>query len=98
MVKPNAILPNVVELSYYSNTLVTHFALESIVCASIATLDSSDAPQDVINYEKLLETVLDLCDLLQYEFVLHKPCQSLEQVVVSVIDNLIYSKHILIVV
>ncbi|XP_049823463.1 glycerol-3-phosphate acyltransferase 1, mitochondrial isoform X2 [Aethina tumida] len=97
MVKPNAILPNVVELSYYSNTLVTHFALESIVCASIATLDSSDAPQDVINYEKLLETVLDLCDLLQYEFVLHKPCQSLEQVVVSVVDNLIYSKHILIV-
>ena len=31
-------LPNVIELAYYSNSLVSHFALESIMVTALHTL------------------------------------------------------------
>lgn len=85
-VKPEAILPNVIELNYYSNTLVTHYALDSIIAIAITCLTAS---KNEVKYSELLEEVLDLCKLMQYEFILCKPCQSLEHVVNGCIDDLI---------
>lgn len=36
--KPVTMIPNVIELSYYSNSLVPHFALESIIITALNTL------------------------------------------------------------
>lgn len=36
--KPVTMIPNVIELSYYSNSLVPHFALESILITALNTL------------------------------------------------------------
>lgn len=36
--KPVTMVPNVIELSYYSNSLVPHFALDSIVITALQTL------------------------------------------------------------
>ncbi|KAJ8920132.1 hypothetical protein NQ315_011789 [Exocentrus adspersus] len=91
VIKPIAILPNVIELSYYSNTLVTHYALESIVAIAIEALDKSSGS---VIYQDLVENVVDLCDVLQYEFLFCKPCQSLEQVVSGCIDDLVIRKQI----
>lgn len=95
IIKPIAILPNVIELTYYSNTVVPHFALESIVAIAIDALDKSSG--NVI-YQDLVDNVLDLCDILQYEFLFCKSCQSLEQVVSSCIDDLVIRKQIFLVV
>lgn len=36
--KPVVMLPNVIELAYYSNSLVPHFALDSIMVTALHTL------------------------------------------------------------
>lgn len=84
-IKPETILPNVIELNYYSNTLVTHYALDSIIAIAICYLTKSN---NEVKFSELLEEVLELCKLLQYEFILCKPCQQLEHVVTSCIDDL----------
>ncbi|XP_018579131.1 glycerol-3-phosphate acyltransferase 1, mitochondrial isoform X2 [Anoplophora glabripennis] len=94
IIKPIAILPNVIELTYYSNTVVPHFALESIVAIAIGALDKSSGS---VVQQDLVDNVLDLCDILQYEFLFCKPCQSLEQVVSSCIDDLVIRKQIFLV-
>ncbi|RZC42703.1 glycerol-3-phosphate acyltransferase 1, mitochondrial [Asbolus verrucosus] len=91
MIKPIAILPNVIELTYYSNTLVTHFALESIVAIAINIVATASG---TVCYIELIETILELCDVLQYEFILSKPCQNLEHVVSGCIDDLMVRKRI----
>ncbi|CAH1099944.1 unnamed protein product [Psylliodes chrysocephalus] len=94
IIKPIAILPNVIELSYYSNTLVTHFVLESVIAIAIEAIDKSSG--NVIHQE-LVENVQELCDILQYEFLFSKPCQSLEHVITSCVDDLVYRKQIFLV-
>ncbi|XP_064211335.1 glycerol-3-phosphate acyltransferase 1, mitochondrial isoform X4 [Tribolium castaneum] len=85
IIKPMAILPNVIELTYYSNTLVTHYALESIVAISLNMVATKAG---TVSHLELIETVLDLCNVLQYEFILCKPCQNLEHVVIGCLDDL----------
>uniref|UniRef100_A0A6P7G532 Glycerol-3-phosphate acyltransferase 1, mitochondrial isoform X1 n=1 Tax=Diabrotica virgifera virgifera TaxID=50390 RepID=A0A6P7G532_DIAVI len=94
IVKPIAILPNVIELSYYSNTLVTHFALESVIAIAIDAMDHSSG--NVVQQD-LVENVQELCDMLQFEFLFCKPCQNLEQIITSCIDDLIDRKQIFLV-
>ncbi|KAJ8974764.1 hypothetical protein NQ317_008203 [Molorchus minor] len=95
IIKPIAILPNVIELTYYSNTLVTHFALDSVVAIALNALDLTSGS---VIHQDLVENVMDLCDILQYEFLFCKPCQGLEQIVTSCIDDLIIRKQIFLVV
>ncbi|KAJ8935061.1 hypothetical protein NQ314_013034 [Rhamnusium bicolor] len=94
IIKPIAILPNVIELTYYSNTLVTHFALESIVAIAIDALDKTSGS---VIHQDIVENVLDLCDILQLEFLFCKPCQSLEHTITSCIDELVIRKQIFLV-
>ncbi|XP_063923049.1 glycerol-3-phosphate acyltransferase 1, mitochondrial isoform X1 [Zophobas morio] len=84
-IKPIAILPNVIELSYYSNTLVTHFALESIVAIAVSVVATAAG---TVSHVELIDTVLDLCSIFQYEFIVCKPCQNLEHIVIGCIDDL----------
>lgn len=86
--KPVTLVPNVIELAYYSNSLVPHFALDSIVITAASLLkrqaeqrlrDQQKSTDDVsIGRQELFNTCLEFCDLLMYEFILSKPCQSLE--------------------
>nr|CAH7741119.1 unnamed protein product [Callosobruchus chinensis] len=92
--RPVATLPNVIELTYYSNTLVTHFALDSIVAIAIEALDKTSGS---VVHQDLVDNVLELCDVFQYEFLFCKPCQNLEQVVMGCIDDLVYRKQIFLV-
>ncbi|CAH1970223.1 unnamed protein product [Acanthoscelides obtectus] len=94
LLKPIATLPNVIELTYYSNTLVTHFALDSIVAVAIEALDKTSGN---VVHQDLVDNVLELCDVFQYEFLFCKPCQSLEEVVMGCIDDLVYRKQIFLV-
>ncbi|CAG9822276.1 unnamed protein product [Phaedon cochleariae] len=126
VIKPVTLLPNVIELAYYSNTLVTHFALDSLVAIAAQAIDphaqaidphaqaidahaqaidahaqAIDAqvthPSSEVGHRELVEATLELCDIVQYEFLLCKPCQSLEQVVTSCVDELVYRKQIFLV-
>lgn len=95
IIKPISILPNVIELSYYSNTVNTFYALESIVVIALHSLDLSSG---CVSQQDLLQATLDLCNILRYEYIFCKPCQNLEAMILDCIDNLIVRKDIFYVV
>lgn len=95
IIKPVSILPNVIELTYYSNTVITYYALESIVAIALSSLPKKAG---CVTQRDLIDASLDLCNILQYEFILRKPCQSLEVTIVDCIGNLILRKDLLILV
>lgn len=92
IIKPISILPNVIELSYYSNTVNTFYAMESIVAIGLRSLNSVNG---CVTQTDLLQAALDLCNILRYEFIFCKPCQNLDAMILDCIDNLIIRKEIL---
>lgn len=95
IVTPVSILPNVIELGYYSNTVNTFYAMESII--SIA-LHSLDLKSGCVSQPDLLQAAMELCNILRYEFIFCKPCQNVEVMILDCIDNLIIKKEIFIIV
>uniref|UniRef100_A0A182RZD1 Phospholipid/glycerol acyltransferase domain-containing protein n=1 Tax=Anopheles funestus TaxID=62324 RepID=A0A182RZD1_ANOFN len=98
-IKPVVMIPNVIELSYYSNCLLPHFALESIVvtCANLlkreierkTNTDRHDHVEEVtVSRRALLEMCMEFAELLIYEFILCKPCQKLETVIENTLQDL----------
>ncbi|KAK1125192.1 hypothetical protein K0M31_006532 [Melipona bicolor] len=103
VIRPVSSLPNVIELSYYSNTVVTCFAIDSIVVTALyAELQSkmndpvAIAQKDIIvSQDFLVKKSLKLCDILKYEFIFCKPCEDLERVIVDTIVNLSHKELII---
>lgn len=95
-IRPVAILPNVIELSYYSNTMLLHYVMDSVVVTALyaALKTQINDPQAIaanditVTQTVLVENALAVCDILKYEFIFCKPCQDLEQIVISTIENL----------
>ncbi|XP_044753741.1 glycerol-3-phosphate acyltransferase 1, mitochondrial isoform X3 [Coccinella septempunctata] len=93
IIKPRIELPNSIELSYYSNILVPHFALDSVIALAINSLDRSSG---FIQADHLMEAATELCNILQYEFIFCKPCQTLDNTIQCYLDDLIYRKNLFI--
>ncbi|XP_076164883.1 glycerol-3-phosphate acyltransferase mino isoform X2 [Ptiloglossa arizonensis] len=97
-IRPVSILPNVIELSYYSNTMLTCYVMDSIIVTALyAELQSqindpvAIAQNDItISQDLLIKRSLKLCDIFKYEFIFCKPCQELERIVKETIENLSY--------
>ncbi|XP_012220470.1 glycerol-3-phosphate acyltransferase 1, mitochondrial isoform X2 [Linepithema humile] len=95
-IRPASILPNVIELSYYSNTMLLHYVLNSVIVTALyAELQSqindpiAIAENNITVYQhNLLERALKLCDILRYEFIFCRPCQELRDIVLETIQNL----------
>ncbi|KYN23327.1 PREDICTED: glycerol-3-phosphate acyltransferase 1, mitochondrial isoform X2 [Trachymyrmex cornetzi] len=95
-IRPISILPNVIELSYYSNTMLLYYIMDSIVVTALyAELQSqindpiAIAENNIIVLQNnLLERALKLCDILRYEFIFCRPCQELRDVVLETIQNI----------
>ncbi|XP_058793688.1 glycerol-3-phosphate acyltransferase 1, mitochondrial isoform X2 [Phymastichus coffea] len=95
-IRPVSILPNVIELSYYSNTLLVHYIMDSVVVTALyAALKSQTEDPKVsenhdltISHSTLVENALAICDILKYEFIFCRPCQELDQIVAQAIENL----------
>ncbi|XP_015514001.1 glycerol-3-phosphate acyltransferase 1, mitochondrial isoform X2 [Neodiprion pinetum] len=95
-IRPVSILPNVIELSYYSNSMLVHYVLDSVVVTALyGSLHSQiNDPQAIANnnitvfQDTLLEKALKVCDILKYEFIFCRPCQDLETLLIETINNL----------
>lgn len=97
-IKPVTMVPNVIELAYYSNSLIPHFAMDSIVitCAALLRreaeqrLQEQQQPTDDVSIgrQQLFRACLEFCDVLMYEFIMSKPCQSLETLLQDCFDKL----------
>ena len=97
-----AILPNVIELAYYSNTMLLHYVMDSVVVTAMSAAIASqiknsrvlDKKQVTVTQRELVENALAVCDILKYEFIFCKPCQDLEEAVVAAIGRLVESEVI----
>lgn len=96
IVKPVTSLPNVIELSYYSNGLLSHFAVESALATALISLigfnpvDSSQTAETIkLTYKDMLEQTKKVCDILQLEFIFAKPCQNIDTIIQEAVQNLI---------
>ncbi|XP_076240613.1 glycerol-3-phosphate acyltransferase mino isoform X2 [Calliopsis andreniformis] len=95
-IRPVSILPNVIELSYYSNTMLTCYVMDSIIVTALyAELQSqindpiAIAQNNItVSQDLLVKRSLKLCDIFKYEFIFCKPCEELERVVIEAIENL----------
>ncbi|XP_032686586.1 glycerol-3-phosphate acyltransferase 1, mitochondrial isoform X2 [Odontomachus brunneus] len=95
-IRPVSIVPNVIELSYYSNTILVHYVMDSIIITALyAELQSqindpvAIAENNITVYEQnLIERALKLCDILKYEFIFCKPCQELTKVIFETIEKI----------
>lgn len=70
-INPVLSLPNVIETAYYSNTLLPHFVLDSVVASSVATLREGGS----MTMHEVTDNAMLFCDILRYEFIFYKPCQ-----------------------
>ncbi|PNF43320.1 Glycerol-3-phosphate acyltransferase 1, mitochondrial [Cryptotermes secundus] len=104
MVRPFTMVPNVIELSYYSNVLLSHFVLDSVVVTALYSLLSADPnpPAMVGSYqvlpfteEQVQQFALDLCEVLQFEFIFTQPCRQLETAIEDVLTQFRYKEILL---
>ncbi|KAF6041301.1 GPAM [Bugula neritina] len=103
-ITPNLSLPHVLELSYYSSSVISVFQLKSLLACSIcaasgvALLDSSTEDQfssvSVTKHE-VVEHAIYLANLFKYEFLFIAPCKDLETELSNSFESLISSELIL---
>lgn len=92
IVKPILDVSVLIELSYYGNSLISHFMHQSIVALSICKLVNqefwnSTKPEIKISRNDLVDDALFLINLLQFDFVFIKPCDTLDNIVDGVIRH-----------
>ncbi|GAB1860008.1 Glycerol-3-phosphate acyltransferase, mitochondrial [Camponotus japonicus] len=92
-IRPVSILPNVIELSYYSNTILLYYIMDSVVVTALYAELQSQINDPVaiaennitVLQDSLVNRVLKLCNILRYEFIFCRPCQELEDIILETI-------------
>ncbi|GBP06247.1 Glycerol-3-phosphate acyltransferase 1, mitochondrial [Eumeta japonica] len=78
------------ELSYYANTIVTHYAAPAIVVTALESIiREPDADTETVSHTELMERSLQLSEILSEEFILCAPCQRIEDLIIETIDSLV---------
>lgn len=95
-IKPVHTIETMLELSYYANTLMPHYALEAVVATVVYSLLKRDygivehaAGDLLVNQHEVMSWALEFCDILRYEFILHKPCQDLTSLVYEAVERFV---------
>ncbi|XP_054258874.1 glycerol-3-phosphate acyltransferase 1, mitochondrial isoform X3 [Macrosteles quadrilineatus] len=91
MITPVTMLPNVIELQYYSNILIPHFIMEAVIGTSIKCLAKLKPFAGEVHRGQLISKCIELCEVMQYEFIFTKTCQSLETALNEVMDTFLTS-------
>ncbi|XP_059468848.1 glycerol-3-phosphate acyltransferase 1, mitochondrial [Neocloeon triangulifer] len=91
-IKPVVMVPNVIELSYYANTCLNIYVREAVAATALCSLlpesTLEEEKEHFVGRDELVSRCLEICSVLQFEFILAKPCQSLETLVLDTIDDL----------
>ncbi|CAH0401679.1 unnamed protein product [Chilo suppressalis] len=90
VIKPQLSIAASIELSYYANTVGTHYAANAIMATALESiLQSPDADQDIVRHSDLLEAGLQLSEVLSQELILCPPCVTVSERLTDAIDALI---------
>ncbi|KAK2572932.1 Glycerol-3-phosphate acyltransferase 1 [Acropora cervicornis] len=72
-IEPKLVLPHVLNLAFYSNQILSLFALDAVV--------------DGNSWVKIIEKATYLCDILRREFIFSPPCVSLESALTEALEK-----------
>lgn len=82
-IKPNVC--EIIQLSNYAKALAPHFSLKSILVISALGLKNREK---FVDFNVLISTAVDLCDLLQCELKFMKPCDDISEQLNSAFNQL----------
>ncbi|XP_049880563.1 glycerol-3-phosphate acyltransferase 1, mitochondrial isoform X2 [Pectinophora gossypiella] len=83
------------ELSYYANAVVAHYAAPAILATALESiLTQPDADQEIVRHSELMEAALQLCNVVSQEFILCPPCHRIEERMLDAVDTLINDRVI----
>lgn len=98
-IKPCTSMPNVFELSYYANPVISVFLMESVLACSVifhCEIDMLSVTRQIeevsANREDILSTAQSICNLLKYDFIFCPPCKRLEEELADTLDELVTSE------
>ncbi|CAG5014096.1 unnamed protein product [Parnassius apollo] len=78
------------ELSYYANALVAHYAANAILATALESIICQQSrDEDTIRHTDLIEASLQLCEILSQEFILCPPCHRIEERMLEAINSLV---------
>ncbi|XP_041371344.1 glycerol-3-phosphate acyltransferase 1, mitochondrial-like [Gigantopelta aegis] len=94
---PNISLPYVFELSYYGNSVISAFLLDSILVNAVLyvgninlqTTDEYGSEDVFVSRENILKIAEQLCRLLQHEFIFVPSCTKLVDTLMETLDHLV---------
>lgn len=72
LIKPTTKIPNILKLSRYAEVLLPHFAFESILVIAAQFLQRTEP---FVDFNNLIDIATELCEILQFEIALRKPCE-----------------------
>ncbi|XP_062622393.1 glycerol-3-phosphate acyltransferase 1, mitochondrial-like [Saccostrea cucullata] len=93
--KASSELSALVELSYYSNAVLSVFLLESVIscaiiyCCDVSLDNTAGHVTSSATREEVIEVAVEICQLLQYEFIFVSPCKQLEEALEDELDQMI---------
>ncbi|CAB3227730.1 unnamed protein product [Arctia plantaginis] len=93
IVRPVASIAALLELSYYANAVVAHYAAPAIIATALESIiASSPGPVTEVSQSQLVSSALSLCEVLSHEFILCSPCVRIEEKMLDAIDSLVGSE------
>ncbi|XP_032523626.2 glycerol-3-phosphate acyltransferase 1, mitochondrial isoform X1 [Danaus plexippus] len=79
VVKPQSSVAASLELSYYANAVVAHYAASAIVATALESIIRKEGEDLPIRHSELMEAALELSEILSQEFILCAPCKRIEE-------------------
>ncbi|XP_068625607.1 glycerol-3-phosphate acyltransferase 1, mitochondrial isoform X2 [Battus philenor] len=76
------------ELSYYANALVAHYAAPAILATALESIIYEKGEEETVRHSDLIEASLQLCEILSQEFILCPPCHRIEESMLVALDFL----------
>lgn len=90
--RPTKSIAAELELSYYANTLVAHYAAPAIVATALESIVCRpDADGDTVRHPELLGAALQLYEVLSEELILCAPCHTIHETLLRALDQLLAS-------
>ncbi|XP_074641492.1 glycerol-3-phosphate acyltransferase 1, mitochondrial-like [Tubulanus polymorphus] len=100
MVYPKLQVPNIFQLTYYSNAVTSAFLMESIIVTALRSAVDSSILVNVdetikVSKNLVIQNAKILCQFLEFEFIFVPSCTSLESMIYEAFQQLITSEILL---
>lgn len=82
-------VPAALELAYYANALVAHYAAPAVIATALESIIyNQNVEDDTVRHSELMDAALQLSEILSQEFILCAPCTRIEEKLLEALGDL----------